>query len=104
MDITELKKISDKSYDVAVAKQNALEKADSRLLFAHNGHLFKADAQTINLIKTLSEDHKTFYVLDQNKNPALIEDSESFLKQLKQRNQESLNAYHETYQQLSKLG
>ncbi len=103
MDISELKKISGKSYDIALAKQNALEKAESRLLVAYEGHLLKADAETINLIKTLSEDRKEFVILDVNSNPVLIKDAISLLDILKSKNQEVLNSYHQTYQQFSKI-
>lgn len=103
MDVSKLKQISDRSYDVALAKQNALEKAKSRLLLAHDGHLFQADAETINLIKTLSEDRREFVILDVNQNPALIKDATAFLDLLKSKNQEALNSYHQTYQQLSKI-
>ena len=47
MDIGELKQKADLSYDISVAKKNALERAVSRQIFAYNGHLFRADAQTI---------------------------------------------------------
>ena len=104
MDISELKKISDKSYEVATEKKNALEKARSRMLLAHDGHIFKADAQTISLVKSLTEDHDRIYILDVNDNPALIEDPDNFLKNLKQKNQEALNTYHNTYEMLKKLG
>lgn len=103
MDVSKLKQISDRSYDIAVAKQNALEKAKSRLLVAHDGHLFQADAKTINLIKNLSEDRQEFVILDVNDNPALIKDATTFLDLLKSKNQEALNSYHQTYQQLSKI-
>jgi len=103
MDVSKLKQISDRSYDVALAKQNALEKAKSRLLVAHDGHLFQADAETINLIKNLSEDRQEFVILDVNDNPALIKDATTFLDLLKSKNQEALNSYHQTYQQLSKI-
>jgi len=104
MDISELKKISDKSYEVATEKKNALEKARSRMLLAHDGHIFSADAQTIGLVKALAEDHDRLYILDVNDNPALIDDPEKFLKNLKQKNQEALNTYHNAYEMLKKLG
>ena len=37
MDIGELKKQADLSYDISVAKRNALERAESRQIFAYNG-------------------------------------------------------------------
>lgn len=103
MEISDLKKISDKSYDIALAKQNALEKIKSRMLVAHDGHLIKADAETINLIKTLSEDRKELVILDVNDNPLLVKDPQALLEVLKSKNQEVLNSYHQIYQQFSKL-
>ena len=46
MDIGELKKQSDLSYNVAVAKRNAIEKAHSRLVVVYKEHIFRADAET----------------------------------------------------------
>jgi hypothetical protein len=103
MEISELKKISDRSYDVALAKRNALEKARSRMLLAHGGHLFKADAETINLVKTMSDDHDSFYMLDTNDNPVLIDSPQEFLVLLKAKNQEALNTYHQAYQQFTSI-
>ena len=102
MEISDLKKISDKSYDIALAKQNALEKIKSRMLVAHDGHLLKADAETINLIKTLLEDRKEFVILDVNDNPCHITDPDDFLGKLIERNQETLNAYQQLHQDLAK--
>ena len=103
MDIGELKKQSDLSYDVATAKANALERAHSRQQFAYNGHLFKADSDTICMVKTLSELHTApFYVLDSNQNPVKIEDPKQFLQKLVERNQETLNAYHQIHQSFQK--
>jgi hypothetical protein len=102
MDISELKKVSDRSYDLAVAKQNALEKAHSRMLVAYEGHLLKADAETINLVKNLSEDRQEFVILDINNNPVLVQDPRGLLDVLKSKNQEVLNSYYHTYQEFSK--
>jgi hypothetical protein len=96
MDIRELKKQSDLSYDIAVAKRNALEKAHTRLVVVYNEHLFRADPETINLIKTLSEVHTSpFYVLDSNENPVEISNPKEFLQILVQRNQEAISSYHQ---------
>jgi hypothetical protein len=46
MDISELKKISQKNFDIAVAKQNEREKARSRMIMAYEGHLFLANAES----------------------------------------------------------
>ena len=100
MTVGELKQKADLSYDISVAKQNALERALSRQIIAYNEHLFKADAQTICLVKTLSEHKESFFVLDTNDNPCEIQDPADFLNKLIERNQETLNAYnqiHETF-------
>ncbi len=98
MNVGELKQLADKSYDISVAKKNALERARSRQIMAYNEHLFIADAQTICLVKTLSEDHASFFVLDANENPCEITDPKDFLGKLIARNQETLNAYHQTHE------
>jgi len=95
MNISELKQKADLSYDISVAKKNALERVESRQIFAYNGHLFRADAETICLIKTLSEHKDNFFILDTNNNPCEIKDSANFLNKLIERNQETLNAYHQ---------
>ena len=97
MDIGELKKQSDLSYDIAVAKRNAIEKANTRQIIVYNEHIFRADPQTICLVKTLKEDHDTFFLLDTNSNPDEIKDPQDFLAKLIERNQESLSSYHQMY-------
>ena len=97
MDIGELKKQSDLSYDIAIAKRNAIEKANTRQIIVYNEHIFRADPQTICLVKTLKEDHDTFFILDTNSNPVEIQDPQDFLAKLIERNQESLSSYHQMY-------
>tara|TARA_Y100000592_G_scaffold88599_1_gene144667 strand:+ start:304 stop:621 length:318 start_codon:yes stop_codon:yes gene_type:complete len=104
MDIGELKKQSDLSYDIAVAKRNALEKAHSRLVVVYNEHIFRADAETITLVKTLGETHTPLFVLDTNNNPVEITDPADFLKTLVQRNQEAISSYHQMSKTFVKRG
>jgi hypothetical protein len=104
MDIHELKRQSDLSYDTAVAKRNALEKAHSRQVIAYEGHLFRADAQTICLVRTLIESLDRFCVLDTNHNPVEITNPNEFLGRLIERNQESLNAYKQIYETFTRKG
>ena len=104
MDIHELKRQSDLSYDIAVAKRNALEKAHSRQVMAYNGNLFRADAETICLVRTLKESLDRFCVLDTNNNPVEITDPTEFLGKLIERNQESLNAYKQVYETFTRKG
>ena len=104
MDIGELKKQSDLSYDIAVAKRNALEKAHSRLVVVYKEHLFRADAETIALVKTLGESHSPLFVLDTNNNPVEISEPADFLKILIQRNQEAMSSYHQMSKTFEKRG
>ena len=104
MDIRSLKQQSDLSYDIAVAKKNALEKANARQVIAYNGHLFNANAKTICLVRTLKETNSKFFILDSNNNPCKIEDADNFLSILIERNQEALNTYHQAYETFTKKG
>lgn len=97
MDVNELKNISDRSYRIAVDKKNALEKAKSSMLLAYSGHLFQADAQTINLVQVLKHRHEKFVVLDSNDNPMMVEDPEDLLIKLITKQQEALNIYYQLY-------
>lgn len=102
MNIGELKKESDLSYNIAIAKRNALEKAHARMVVVYNSHIFQADAETINLVSTLKQTNDKFYVLDKNQNPVLIEDPDKFLNLLIERNQEAIGSYHQMSQTFEK--
>lgn len=100
MDLDELKSISQQSYDANLQKSNALHRAESDLILVYQNHIFRADAETICLVRTLSEEHSTFIVLDANQNPVEIKDAADFLTRLKQQNQSALNTYHQLYQKI----
>ena len=104
MDISELKRQSDLSYNIAVAKRNALEKAHSRLVVVYNEHIFRADAETICLVRTLKETADKFFVLDTNQNPVEITDPREFLDILIARNQEAISSYHQMSLTFEKRG
>lgn len=104
MDIGELKKQSDLSYNIAVAKRNALEKAHSRLVVVYNEHIFRADAETICLVRTLKDTQDKFFVLDTNQNPVEITNPAEFLQILIERNQEAISSYHQMSQTFAKRG
>ena len=104
MDIGSLKQKSDLSYDIAIAKRNALEKAHARQVMVYGERIFRADAQTICLVKTLKETRDKFFVLDTNDNPVEITDPEDFLYKLIERNQESLNSYHQMHKAFERKG
>lgn len=103
MDINEIKKQSDKSYSLALAKQNALEKAKSRMIMAHDGHLFIANPETINLVEVLAKKNDQFVILDTNNNPYMVTDPSALLENLIAKNQEVLNTYHQAYKEFTKL-
>jgi len=104
MDVGELKKQSDLSYNIAVAKRNALEKAHSRLIVVYREHIFRADAETICLVRTLKETMEKFFVLDTNDNPVEIIDPTEFLDLLIARNQEAISSYHQISKTFGKRG
>ena len=104
MNIGELKQKSDLSYNVAIAKRNALEKAQSRQVVVYKEHIFRADPETINLVSTLKNTNDKFFVLDTNNNPVEITDPTEFLKILIERNQESLSSYHQMYKTFERKG
>ena len=104
MDIGELKKQSDLSYDIAIAKRNALEKAQSRQVLVYNEHIFQANAETICLVKTLKDINEKFFVLDTNNNSVEIENPNEFLTKLIERHQESLSSYHQMAKTFERKG
>ena len=74
------------------------------MVMAYNGNLFRADANTIGIVRTLKESNDTFFLLDTNNNPVKITDADNFLERLIERNQEALNAYHQMYETFTKKG
>ena len=102
MDIGTLKNYSDLAHDLSQTKKNALEKMRSRQIIAYNNRLFCADAQTINVVQTFKSHSNTFYMLDVNDNPCHITNPDEFLKLLLEKNQETLNEYHELFDNMKK--
>ena len=104
MDIGKLKTYSDLAHDLAQTKKNVLEKCKARQIIAYNGRLFRADAQTINVVSTFKAHNKNFIMLDVNDNPCKIKDPDSFLSLLIEKNQEALNTYNQLFIALKKKG
>ena len=102
MDIGTLKKYSDLAHDLSQTKKNALEKMRSRQIIAYNSRLFRADAETINVVQTFKAHSKKFYMLDTNDNPCYITNPDEFLRLLIERNQETLNLYNQLFEDLKK--
>jgi|SRR5210317_847024 hypothetical protein len=102
MDLDSIKKYSQYSYDINLQKKNALQKAASEQIVVYQNHIFSADALTICLVKTLSQTHKQFFMLDSNSNPVMVSDPDDFLKKLIQANQQSLHTYHQLIERFKK--
>ena len=102
MDIGTLKNYSDLAHNLAQTKKNALEKMRSRQIIAYNERLFRADAETINVVQTFKVHLKKFYMLDTNDNPCHITNPDEFLRLLIERNQEALNSYNQLFEDLKK--
>ena len=103
MDINELKRHSDLSFDRAVAKKNLLSRAESELITVYRDHIFRADPVSIATVRALMEHRNSFFLLDANSNPVEIKDPKQFLAQLVERQQAALNTYHQAYQSLKSL-
>ena len=71
-------------------------------MVVYDENIFRADAETICLVRTLKESQDTFCVLDTNDNPVEITDPVEFLSVLVKRNQESLNAYKQIYEKFTR--
>ena len=104
MDIGKLKTYSNLAHDLAQTKKNALEKCKARQIIAYNGRLFRADTQTINVVSTFKAHNKKFIMLDVNDNPCEINEPDSFLSLLIEKNQEALNTYNQLFIALKKKG
>ncbi len=103
MDINELKRHSDLSFDRSVAKKNLLSRAESELITVYQDHIFRADPVTIATVRTLMEHSNSFFLLDTNSNPVEIKDPKEFLSQLLEKHQAALNTYHQAFQSLRSL-
>ena len=99
MEVEKLKAQSDLAHNISVEKKTALEKMHSRQTVVYNNQIFKANPETICLVKILAEANpgKAVYLTDTNNNPCEIQDSADFLNRLIERNQESVNEYHRYY-------
>ena len=104
MDLAKLKSISRDSHDIALTKSNSLHKAQSDLVTVYRNHIFRADAETICLVRTLSETNPSFFVLDTNNNPVEITEPDEFLSLLIGRNQEAISSYHQMSKTFEKRG
>jgi hypothetical protein len=84
---------------VQVKKQNALERANNKLIFAYQGGVFKADPSLIMFVKS-HDPERDLILLDQNSTPILITDITAFVDQAESCYYEAMNEYYQLYEEL----
>ena len=67
-------------------------------------HIFRADPETICLVRTIKEIKDKFFVLDTNDNSVEIDNPTEFLQILITRNQEAISSYHQMSKTFEKRG
>jgi len=87
-------------FDHAAAKRTLKEKYQSKLIFAHNGGMFKAGPELINILNA-AEGQQGIYLLDLYETPVIV-DYKELLNLAQTRWQETMKSWFEEYTQLSK--
>lgn len=80
------------------------EKTDAKLTYGFNGGIFHIDRNLLTFVELLCNKGRTSGVvlLDDNSNPILIDDLDSFKDEIFTRYFEATNEYLEEYQKLKK--
>ena len=99
MNSQEIYEYSRARFDHATARKVLREKYEAKLIFAHNGGLFKATPELLAFVQTWSIDE--MYLADVYQNPIKL-DRQVFLVQAQQHYQEQMNAWHNEFEELSK--
>ena len=84
-------------------KQKTLrEKIDANLTYGHNGGLFKIDRALLTFVQSLCQTGRieNVIILDNNENPVMIENLESFKDEIFDRYFSSTNEYYNEFQKL----
>jgi hypothetical protein len=100
MDTNDLIAHSRSRFDHAAAKRTLKEKYQSKLIFAHNGGMFKAGPELINILNA-AEGQQGIYLLDLYETPVIV-DYKELLNLAQTRWQETMKSWFEEYTQLSK--
>jgi hypothetical protein len=85
-------------FDHAAARRVLREKYEARLIFAHQGGLFRVTPELLAFVQTWPTDE--IYLADLYDNPIRIV-RQVFLVQAQQHYQEQMNAWHMEFEQLS---
>ena len=100
MDTNDLIAHSRSRFDHAAAKRTLKEKYQSKLIFAHNGGMFKAGPELINILNA-TEGQQGIYLLDLYETPVIV-DYKELLTLAQTRWQATMKSWFEEYTQLSK--
>ena len=100
MDTNDLIAHSRSRFDHAAAKRTLKEKYQSKLIFAHNGGMFKAGPELINILNA-AEGQQGIYLLDLYETPVIV-DYKELLTLAQTRWQTTMKSWFEEYTQLSK--
>jgi hypothetical protein len=89
---------------LSIQRKLLKEKIEAKLTFGFGGGIFKIDRTLITFVQMLVDQGRPAGVilLDQNENPILVEDLESFKDEILDRYFTSTNEYFEQYQALKK--
>jgi hypothetical protein len=86
-------------FDHAAARHILKEKYAAKLLFAHNGGMFRVTPELLAFVKTWPVDE--LYLEDVYENPVKV-DRQTFLVTAQQHYQVQMNAWHNEFEQLNK--
>jgi len=98
MDSNELVKQSRARFDHEAARRNLREKYQARLIFAHNGGMFRTGPELLTLLKMYPD--QNIVLEDLYQNPIAVDVNE-LLDMASQRWQEQMNAWLMEYDQLA---
>ena len=99
--MTELRQQARAAYDRTLAQKNLRERMSARMILAHAGGLWICD-QSLIAILYCYQDENDVVLLDSQDIPRRI-DPKELLKLIKQRHQETMNAWMVDYAELAKI-
>jgi hypothetical protein len=88
----------------SIQRKTLKEKIEAKLTYGFNGGIFKIDRELISFVQTLLNKQRLTGVvlLDQNENPILVDDLQSFQDEILDRYFTSTLEYYDRYQELKK--
>ena len=100
MDIDNLQRQAQLSFDHAIAKKNLQQRMQSRLNVTHNDGFFTVTKEQINFLDLLGS--QEVVLLDDYQTPIMV-NAHELLKLMFQRYHEIMNEWLEEYEQLKKI-